>query len=66
VEDGLNFVKEEIDDDEESCMLLGSEVFLRVLSAILFHGEVSRLNEWGVGFFNYLLSVFLFVDGSPL
>ena len=63
MEDGLNFVKEEIDDDEESCMLLGSEVFLRVLSAILFHGE---LNEWGVNFFNYLLSGFLFVDDSPL
>ena len=57
MEDGLNFVKEEIDDDEESCMLLGSEVFLRVLSAILFHGE---LNEWVVEVFQ-LSIVWIFI-----
>ena len=60
MEDDLCFVREDMDDNGENCMLQGSAVILGTLFTMIFHGEVSGFDKWSIGFC-YVLFIFSFL-----
>ena len=50
VEDMLFFIREEINDDGENCMLLGCDFFFETLSTMMFQGKCMGSMNGVVGF----------------